>query len=289
VNTASAPLLARIAGLNGTLANNIVAFREEHGAFGSRKALLKVPRLGEKTFEQAAGFLRIMDGKYPLDGSAVHPEAYGVAERIAAKHGRGVKDLIGDAAFLRRLNPADFTCDRFGLPTVQDILGELEKPGRDPRPEFRAAEFREGVEELKDLKPGMILEGTVTNVTNFGAFVDIGVHQDGLVHISALADRFVKDPHEVVAPGDIVKVKVLEVDLARKRIALTRRLEEAAAPAAGRGTGNRDGQRPEVARKGRARDSDRRAGKPKPETPPSGGMAALFAEARDAAQRKRGR
>jgi len=289
VNTASAPLLARIAGLNGTLASNIVAFREEHGAFGSRKALLKVPRLGEKTFEQAAGFLRIMDGKYPLDGSAVHPEAYGVAERIAAKHGRGVKDLIGDAAFLRRLNPADFTCDRFGLPTVQDILGELEKPGRDPRPEFRAAEFREGVEELKDLKPGMILEGTVTNVTNFGAFVDIGVHQDGLVHISALADRFVKDPHEVVAPGDIVKVKVLEVDLARKRIALTRRLEEAAAPAAGRGTGNRDGQRPEVARKGRARDSDRRAGKPKPETPPSGGMAALFAEARDAAQRKRGR
>lgn len=226
VNTASAPLLTRIAGLNSTLASNIVSFRETHGAFADRKALLKVPRLGEKTFEQAAGFLRIMRGTHPLDSSAVHPEAYGVAERIAARHGHRVEDLIGDAALLRRLNPADYTCERFGLPTVRDILGELEKPGRDPRPEFRAAEFREGVEDLKDLTPGMILEGTVTNVTNFGAFVDIGVHQDGLVHISALADRFVKDPHEVVAPGDIVKVKVLEVDLARRRIALTRRLED---------------------------------------------------------------
>ncbi|MFO8153410.1 Tex family protein [Thioalkalivibrio sp.] len=289
VNTASAPLLARIAGLNGALANNIVAYREEHGAFGSRKALLKVPRLGEKTFEQAAGFLRIMRGQHPLDGSAVHPEAYGVAERIAATHGRRIEDLIGDADFMRRLNPSDYTCERFGLPTVKDILGELEKPGRDPRPEFRAAEFREGVEELKDLKPGMILEGTVTNVTNFGAFVDVGVHQDGLVHISALADRFVRDPHEVVSPGDIVRVKVLEVDLARKRIALTRRLDESAAAGVGRGAGNRDGQRPDAPRKDRVRDSGRRAGQPKPETPPSGGMAALFAEARDAARRKRGR
>lgn len=287
VNTASAPLLARIAGLNGTLANNIVAFREEHGAFGSRKALLKVPRLGEKTFEQAAGFLRIMHGKYPLDGSAVHPEAYGVAERIAAKHGRRVEDLIGDAAFLRRLNPADYTCERFGLPTVQDILGELEKPGRDPRPEFRAAEFREGVEELKDLKPGMILEGTVTNVTNFGAFVDIGVHQDGLVHISALADRFVKDPHEVVAPGDIVKVKVLEVDLARKRIALTRRLEDPAEAAGGRGPANRSSRRAERPREDRTRGGDVRPAQPKPEAPRTGGMAALFAEAQQKARDKR--
>jgi protein Tex len=286
VNTASAPLLARIAGLNGTLANNIVAFREQHGAFGSRRELLKVPRLGDKTFEQAAGFLRIMRGENPLDGSAVHPEAYGVAERIAAKHGRRVEDLIGDADFLRRLNPADYTSERFGLPTVKDILGELEKPGRDPRPEFRAAELREGVEELKDLKPGMILEGTVTNVTNFGAFVDIGVHQDGLVHISALADRFVKDPHEVVAPGDIVKVKVLEVDLARKRIALTRRLEEPAEAGAGHTPVDRDGQRPQGARRERGPDSGRRASKPKPGAPSSGGMAELFAQAQQQAQRK---
>ncbi|AGA34106.1 Transcription accessory protein (S1 RNA-binding domain) [Thioalkalivibrio nitratireducens DSM 14787] len=286
VNTASAPLLARIAGLNGTLASNIVAFREQHGAFGSRKALMEVPRLGEKTFEQAAGFLRIMRGDNPLDGSAVHPEAYVVVERIAAKHGRRVDDLIGDAAFLRRLNPADYTCERFGVPTVRDILGELEKPGRDPRPEFRAAEFREGVEDLKDLKPGMVLEGTVTNVTNFGAFVDIGVHQDGLVHISALADRFVKDPHEVVAPGDIVKVKVLEVDLARKRIALTRRLEEPAEPGTSRGPANRDAKAP---RGDRNKAAQRRPGKPKPEAAPTGGMAALFAEAQQAAQRKRQR
>ncbi len=287
VNTASAPLLARIAGLNATLANNIVAFREEHGAFVSRKALLKVPRLGEKTFEQAAGFLRIMRGKHPLDGSAVHPEAYGVAERIAAKHGRRVEDLIGDAGFLRRLSPADYTCERFGLPTVKDILGELEKPGRDPRPEFRAAEFREGVEDLKDLRPGMILEGTVTNVTNFGAFVDIGVHQDGLVHISALADRFVKDPHEVVAPGDIVKVKVLEIDLARKRIALTRRLEDPTETAGGDGPASRNGQRPQSPRSDRTRGGESQPAKPKPEVPPAGGMAALFVEAQQRARGKR--
>ena len=287
VNTASAPLLARIAGLNGTLASNIVAFREAHGAFGSRKSLLNVPRLGEKTYEQAAGFLRIMHGAHPLDGSAVHPEAYGVAERIAAKHGRAVADLIGDAAFLRRLNPADYTCERFGVPTVKDILGELEKPGRDPRPEFRAAEFREGVEELKDLKPGMILEGTVTNVTNFGAFVDIGVHQDGLVHISALADRFVKDPHEVVAPGDIVKVKVLEVDLARKRIALTRRLEDSVDAAGGRGLASPNSRRPERPRADRTRGGDARTAPSKPDSPQTGGMAALFAEAQQKARDKR--
>jgi protein Tex len=284
VNTASAPLLARIAGLNSTLAGNIVEFREQNGRFPSRKALKKVPRLGDKTFEQAAGFLRVTRGENPLDGSAVHPEAYVVVERIAAKHGRRLEDLIGDAAFLRTLNPADYTCERFGVPTVRDILGELEKPGRDPRPEFRAAEFREGVEELKDLKPGMILEGSVTNVTNFGAFVDIGVHQDGLVHISALADRFVKDPHEVVAPGDIVRVKVLEVDLARKRIALTMRLEDPA-EARPKSTESRDprsSQRPD-------RNARKAKPEPAPAAPPSGAMAALFAEAQQQAKRQRGR
>ena len=229
VNTASVPLLARIAGLNSSLAENIVSYREQNGAFPSRKVLLKVPRLGAKTFEQAGGFLRIMNGADPLDSSAVHPEAYVVVERIAARHRRSLADLIGDSSFLRTLKPADYTCERFGVPTVKDIIAELEKPGRDPRPEFRAATFRDGVEDLKDLQPDMVLEGTVTNVTNFGAFVDIGVHQDGLVHISALADRFVKDPHEVVAPGDIVRVKVIEVDLERRRVALTMRLQDAAA------------------------------------------------------------
>ena len=226
VNMASAPLLSRISGLNSTIASNIVSYREKNGAFTSRELLKQVPRLGERTFEQAAGFLRIRNGDNPLDASSVHPEAYPVVERIAAKSERPLSSLIGDGSFLKKLNPADFIDQRFGVPTVTDILGELEKPGRDPRPEFRAAEFRDGVETLKDLEPGMLLEGVITNVTNFGAFVDIGVHQDGLVHVSALADRFVKDPHEVVAPGDIVKVKVLEVDLERKRIGLTMRLED---------------------------------------------------------------
>src|SRR5690606_35255555 len=185
VNTASAPLLARIAGLNSTIAGNIVSFREKNGAFPSREALRQVPRLGDKTFEQAAGFLRIMQGDNPLDRSAVHPEAYVVVERIAARHQKALKDLIDDSTFLRTLNPSDYTCERFGVPTVRDIISELEKPGRDPRPEFKAPEFKDGVEDMKDLKPGMILEGAVTNVTNFGAFVDIGVHQDGLVHVSA--------------------------------------------------------------------------------------------------------
>jgi len=226
VNTASAPLLARIAGLNTTIAGNIVSFREKNGAFIERGALKQVPRLGDKTFEQAAGFLRIMDGANPLDASSVHPEAYPLVERIADKHSRPLKDLIGDTPFLKKVNAGDFTDDVFGLPTITDILSELEKPGRDPRPEFKAAEFKEGVETLNDLKPGMLLEGSVTNVTNFGAFVDIGVHQDGLVHVSALADKFVEDPHDVVKPGDIVKVKVMEVDLPRKRISLTMRLDE---------------------------------------------------------------
>jgi uncharacterized protein len=226
VNTASAALLARISGLNSTLAANIVAYRDTNGAFASRADLLKVPRLGDKTFEQAAGFLRINAGENPLDASAVHPEAYPVVERILADIKKGVKEVIGDSRLVKSLKAEKYTDERFGLPTVQDILRELEKPGRDPRPEFRTASFREGVEEIKDLEPGMQLEGVVTNVTNFGAFVDIGVHQDGLVHVSALADRFVKDPHTVVKAGDVVKVKVLEVDIPRKRIALTMKLND---------------------------------------------------------------
>ena len=226
VNTASAPLLTRISGLNSTLAANIVAHRDKHGAFKSRKALLDVPRLGEKTFEQAAGFLRINAGDDPLDASAVHPEAYPLVERILADIKKGIKDVIGDSRLVKSLQPTKYTDEKFGLPTVQDILKELEKPGRDPRPEFKTAAFKDGVENVKDLQPGMLLEGVVTNVANFGAFVDIGVHQDGLVHISALSNKFVKDPREVVKAGDVVKVKVLEVDLARQRIALTMRLTD---------------------------------------------------------------
>jgi len=244
LNTASAPLLARVSGLSAGVAENIVVYRDQHGAFASRKALLKVPRLGEKTFEQCAGFLRIADGDEPLDASAVHPEAYPVVERILAGGGRTVKQVIGDTAFLRSLTPAQFTDARFGEPTVRDILKELEKPGRDPRPEFKAAQFADGIEDIKDLRPGMVLEGVVSNVAAFGAFVDIGVHQDGLVHISALSDRYVKDPRDVVKAGDIVKVKVLEVDVARKRIALTRRLDDSPTPPAARPTdGARDARR----------------------------------------------
>ncbi len=228
VNTASAPLLARIAGLNGTIAGNIVAFRAKNGAFVSREQLKQVPRLGERTFEQAAGFLRVMSGDNPLDASAVHPEAYPVVAAIAQRSGRDPKSVIGDTNFLRSVKPQEFVSDKFGVPTITDILKELDKPGRDPRGEFRAAELREDVQDMKDLKPGMVLEGTVTNVAAFGAFVDIGVHQDGLVHVSALANKFVKDPHEVVKAGDIVKVKVLEIDLGRKRIALTMRTDEPA-------------------------------------------------------------
>ena len=221
VNTASVPLLARVSGLNRALASNIVAYRNENGPFPSRTALKKVPRLGPKAFEQAAGFLRIMNGENPLDASAVHPEAYPVVEKIAAATKRPLKSLIGDRALLKSLNPAHFADETFGIPTVTDILAELEKPGRDPRPEFKTASFQEGVEKIEDLKPGMQLEGVVTNVAAFGAFVDIGVHQDGLVHISELSDRFVKDPREVVKAGDVVKVRVKEVDVERKRISLT--------------------------------------------------------------------
>jgi uncharacterized protein len=226
VNTASVALLTRVSGLNTSLATNIVSYRDTHGAFASRDALKQVPRLGEKTFEQAAGFLRVNNSANPLDASSVHPEAYPVVERILADIKKSVREIIADPRMVRALNAMKYTDERFGLPTVQDILKELEKPGRDPRPEFKTASFKEGIEDLKDLLPGMQLEGVITNVTNFGAFVDIGVHQDGLVHISALANTFVKDPHSVVKAGDVVKVKVIEVDIPRKRIALTMRLTD---------------------------------------------------------------
>ncbi|WP_291994041.1 Tex family protein [Candidatus Accumulibacter sp. ACC003] len=226
VNTASVPLLTRVSGLSPTLATNIVAYRDQHGAFASRQALKAVPRLGEKTFELAAGFLRINDSDNPLDASAVHPEAYPLVERILADIKKSIGECIGDTRLLKALVAEKYTDEKFGLPTVRDILKELEKPGRDPRPEFKTAAFRDGVEALKDLQPGMILEGVVTNVANFGAFVDIGVHQDGLVHISAIANSFVKDPRTVVKAGDVVKVKVLEVDLPRQRIALSMRLAD---------------------------------------------------------------
>jgi len=232
VNMASAALLRRVSGLSASIASKIVSYRNQHGAFADRNALKAVPRLGDKCFEQAAGFLRISKGRNPLDGSSVHPESYAVVERILEKNRRTVDTIIGDGAFLRSLNPADYVTEQVGLPTIRDIFAELEKPGRDPRPEFRSADFREGVEQLRDLEPGMILEGSVTNVTNFGAFVDIGVHQDGLVHISALSSTFVKDPHSVVKTGDVVKVKVLEVDEKRKRIALTMRLDDTLTPKA---------------------------------------------------------
>ncbi len=278
VNTASVPLLTRVSGLSRTLAENVVEFRNANGAFKDRKTLKKVPRLGAKTFEQAAGFLRIMEGDNPVDASAVHPEAYPVVKRIAAETGRDIKDLIGDSKLLQSLDPARFTDDKFGLPTVRDILSELEKPGRDPRPEFKTATFRDGVEKLSDLQPDMVLEGVVTNVTHFGAFVDIGVHQDGLVHISQIADKFVKDPHEVVSAGQVVKVKVMEVDLERKRVGLSMRLQEKAAD-----------QAPARMPGGRGRNNAGRKPARQPSQPRSqgaaspggmGAMAAAFAKAK---------
>ncbi|MBK7364249.1 MAG: RNA-binding transcriptional accessory protein [Nitrosomonas sp.] len=226
VNTASAPLLARVSGLNRTLAQNIVQFRDTTGPFLNRQAILNVPRLGNKTFEQAAGFLRITDGDNPLDRSAVHPEAYPVVEQILNKLRKGISEVMKQPEELKKLSPEEFTDETFGLLTIRDILSELEKPGRDPRPEFKTATFQEGIETLTDLKVGMLLEGVVTNVAAFGAFIDIGVHQDGLVHVSALANHFVKDPHQIVKPGQIVKVKVLAVDIARQRISLTMRLDD---------------------------------------------------------------
>ncbi len=273
VNTASAPLLMRVSGLSKTLAENIVAYRDEHGAYRNRRVLKKVPRLGPKAFEQAAGFLRIMAGDDPVDASAVHPEAYPVVKRIVEFSGKPIDALIGDSALLRSLDPARFTDEKFGLPTVQDIISELEKPGRDPRPEFTTATFRDGVETLADLKPDMVLEGVVTNVTHFGAFVDIGVHQDGLVHISCLADRFIKDPHDVVSAGQVVKVKVLEVDAERQRIALTMRLTD--------NSRDRHADKPAAnQRKDRNAHGAQQRPRKQPETPQQSAMAAAFAKAR---------
>jgi len=226
INMASVPLLTQVSGLSQAMAENIVQFRDENGAFKNRKQLLNVPRLGPKAFEQSAGFLRISKGDNPLDGSAVHPETYPLVEKIVEQAGKSINAIIGDTSFLKKLSANDYVDDKFGLPTVKDVLSEMEKPGRDPRPEFKTAEFKEGVEEIKDLSVDMILEGVVTNVTNFGAFIDIGVHQDGLVHISALSNTFIKDPREIVKAGDVVKVKVMEVDVQRKRIALSMRLDD---------------------------------------------------------------
>jgi uncharacterized protein len=282
LNTASAALLARISGLNSTLAQNIVAHRDAHGAFKTREALKQVPRLGEKTYVLAAGFLRVMNGDNPLDASAVHPETYPVVQRIAADTGRDIRSLIGDSGFLRKLDPRQFTDESFGLPTVTDILRELDKPGRDPRPEFKTAEFQEGVESLKDLKPGMVLEGVVTNVTNFGAFVDIGVHQDGLVHISALSEKFVKDPYEVVKAGDIVRVKVMEVDIPRARVGLSMRMSDTPGEKADgtRGGQSRDGGH----NRGNIPRTERHSAQDKP-APVNAGMAALFAGAKQLKKR----
>lgn len=263
VNTASAALLVRVAGLSSLQAKSIVSWREKNGAFAERRALLDVPRLGPKTFEQAAGFLRIPDAADPLDASGVHPEAYPVVQRIVEKTGLSVKSLIGNHDVLSRLKASDYTDEQFGVPTVTDILKELEKPGRDPRPEFKTAKFQEGVHEIKDLVPGMTLEGVVSNVAAFGAFVDIGVHQDGLVHVSELSDRFVRDPREVVKVGDIVRVRVLDVDVARKRISLSMRSREKAVRNVTPATDKRSNVT--------VRPNNR------PQKSPSGAMAAAFA------------
>jgi len=258
VNTASPALLRRVAGLSESVAGNIVHFRDEHGPFTERGQLRKVPRLGDKTFEQAAGFLRIQGGADPLDASAVHPEAYPVVKRILERTGKDIGQLLGDGASLRKLSVSDFTDQRFGEPTVRDIISELEKPGRDPRPEFKTAAFKDGVEKLSDLKPGMQLEGVITNVTNFGAFVDIGVHQDGLVHISAMSEKFIKDPREVVKAGDVVKVKVMELDLDRKRIGLSMRLSDDGDRTPAKGKRDANPGRREARGSRRAKDSGKR-------------------------------
>lgn len=281
VNTASPALLSRVSGLNTSLASNIVDFRNDHGAFRDRAQLMDVKRFGAKTFEQAAGFLRVMGGDNPLDSSAVHPESYSVVEKIVTSSGRDVGALIGDSGFLKSLKPEDYADQRFGVPTVSDILKELDKPGRDPRPDFKTATFKEGIEKISDLEDDMILEGVVTNVTNFGAFVDIGVHQDGLVHISALSHQFVKDPRSVVKAGDIVKVKVMEVDVHRKRIGLSMRLDDNASDQA---KGEQRDSRPRRQSAGKAASGRKAAGAGN--NGGSGTMAALFAQAK---QNKKGR
>lgn len=277
VNTASVALLNRVSGLSQTLAQNIVAYRDDNGAFHNRQQLLKVSRLGPKAFEQCAGFLRIRGGSNPLDGSAVHPESYPVVERILARLQQQVESLLGNTSLLKSLRPADYTDERFGVPTVTDIIGELDKPGRDPRPEFKTATFKEGVEKISDLVPEMVLEGVVTNVTNFGAFVDIGVHQDGLVHISSLTDRFVKDPREVVKAGDIVRVKVLEVDAPRKRISLTMRLQEKAGERGGQAA--RKPAEPRSSATGNSQQRGEPRSKSNAASPMGGAMGNAFAAA----------
>ncbi|MBE0483754.1 MAG: RNA-binding transcriptional accessory protein [Bacterioplanes sp.] len=279
LNMASVPLLTRISGLNPTLANNIVAFRDAHGAFKSRKELLKVPRLGDKTFEQAAGFLRIINGKNPLDASAVHPESYPVVEKIAHQFSRDVASLMGDSTLLKSVNATQFADDKTGELTIKDILSELQKPGRDPRPEFKFAEFKDGVDSIKDLELNMVLEGVITNVAAFGAFVDIGVHQDGLVHISALSDTFVKDPRDVVKAGDIVKVKVMAVDAERKRIGLSMRLtDDAQAQSEGQPLAERKSRNDQ----GRAANHNRQrqSAQAEPQGAMAGALAAAFAKAK---------
>ncbi|MCZ2527762.1 Tex family protein [Streptomyces sp. HB2AG] len=293
VNTASAPLLTRVSGIGGTLAEKIVAHRDANGPFRSRRALKEVPRLGPKAFEQCAGFLRVPGGDDPLDASSVHPEAYPVVRRIAQATGGDVKSLVGNTAVLRSLRPQDFTDEAFGLPTVTDILAELEKPGRDPRPAFRTAAFKEGVEKLSDLEPGMVLEGVVTNVAAFGAFVDVGVHQDGLVHVSAMSKTFVSDPRDVVKPGDIVRVKVREVDIPRKRISLTLRLDDEASGGQGQqsGRGRSGDGRGERDRPRGGAGSGRRGGPPRQNRGSgsgSGGSAAVAGGAMADALRRAG-
>jgi len=279
LNTASAPLLARVSGLGASLAEAIVAHRDATGPFASRKDLLKVGRLGQRTFEQCAGFLRITNGAEPLDASSVHPEAYDVAKKIVAACGRDVRSLMGDSAALKALDPHVFVDDRFGLPTVRDIIAELEKPGRDPRPGFKTATFADGIDEIKDLKPGMLLEGTVTNVAAFGAFVDIGVHQDGLVHVSQLADRFVKDAHDVVKAGDVVKVRVVEIDIPRKRIGLSMRQDAARTDGDG-SVPKSDRSQNDRGRTSQPRSQPQKQDRAKPAPPaPQGALAAALAEA----------
>jgi uncharacterized protein len=275
VNTASAALLARVSGLNSTLARNIVDYRDANGAFKDREMIRKVPRLGDKTYEQAAGFLRVNNGVNPLDRSAVHPEAYPLVQRILARIGKEITEVMGQTQLLKSLSASEFSDDKFGVPTVRDVIAELEKPGRDPRPEFKMATFRDGIEKLTDLQPEMVLEGVVTNVAAFGAFVDIGVHQDGLVHVSALANRFVKDPHEVVKPGQIVKVKVIEVDIKRQRIALTMRLDAPAEDGARRTSGQASAgdRRPTGGNR-----NDARPQRESRETAPPSAMALAFAK-----------
>ena len=280
-------MLTHVSGLTTTLAENIIAYRDDIGRFKARTELKKVPRLGPKAFEQCAGFLRIMDGSNALDASAVHPEAYPVVKKIAADTGRDIRKLIGNTVELNKLDPKRYTDEQFGLPTVQDILKELDKPGRDPRPEFKTATFKEGVEKISDLKEDMVLEGVISNVTHFGAFVDIGVHQDGLVHISALADKFVKDPHDVVSTGDVVKVKVMEVDAKRKRIALTMKLSDKAEPDRGAADRNNKSQtdtKPETAGKPSAQNKAQKHTRKAPENN-LGSLGAALLQAKQKAKK----